>query len=66
MNKGKQTVKKGIWRIGGRYKKRKRKQKGRANPFGLIASLAGPILGEVVKPIFKKIIGGRKRRIKRW
>ena len=52
MNKGKQTVKKGIWRIGGRYKKRKRKQKGRANPFGLIASLAGPILGEVVKPIF--------------
>ena len=66
MNRGKQTVKKGIWRIGGRYKKRKRKQKGSAIPFGLIASLAGPILGEVAKPIFKKIIGGRKRRIKRW
>ena len=65
MNRGKQTVKKGIWRIRGRYKKRKRKQKGGAIPFGLIASLAGPILGEVAKPIFKKIIGrGRKR--KRW
>ena len=66
MNRGKQTVKKGIWRIGGRYKKRKRKQKGGAIPFWLIASLAGPILWEVAKPIFKKIIGGRKRRIKRW
>ena len=66
MNRGKQTVKKIIWRIGGRYEKRKRKQKGGAIPFGLIASLAGPIIGEVVKLIFKKIIGGRKRRIKRW
>ena len=65
MNRGEQTVKKGIWCIGGRYKKRKRKQKGGTIPFGLIASLAGPILGEVAKPIFKKIIGrGRKR--KRW
>ena len=65
MNRGEQTVKKGIWRIGGRYKKRKRKQKGGTIPFGLITSLAGPILGEVAKPIFKKIIGrGRKR--KRW
>ena len=65
MNRGKQTVKKGIWRIRGRYKKRKRKQKGGAIPFGLMAPLAGPILGEVAKPIFKKIIGrGRKR--KRW
>ena len=66
MNRGKQTVKKGIWRIGGRYKKRKRKQKGGAISFGLIASLAGLIIGEVAKPINKKIIGGRKRRIKRW
>ena len=59
MNSGKQTVKKGIWRTGGRYKKRKRKQKDGVIPFGLIASLAGPIFGEVAKPIFKKIIGGR-------
>ena len=62
MNRGKQAV---IWRIGSRYKKRKRNKKGGAIPFGLIASLADPILGEVAKPIFKKIIGrGRKR--KRW
>ena len=33
---------------------KKRKQKGGAIPFGLIASLAGPILGDVAKPIFKK------------
>ena len=65
MNRGKQIVKKGIWRIGDRYKKRKRKQKGGAIPFGLMASLEGPTLGEVAEPILKKIIGrGRKR--KRW
>ena len=65
MNRGKQSVKKGIWCIGGRYKKRKRKQKGGAIAFGLIASLVGPILGEVAKPIFKKIIG-RGRRKRKW
>ena len=47
MNRGKQSVKKGIWHIGGRYIYiKKRKQKGGAIPIGLIASLAGPILGE--------------------
>ena len=51
MNRGKQ-VKKGIWYIEGKYRKRrkKRKQKGGAFPFGLIASLAAPVLGEVAKP----------------
>ena len=52
----KQVVKKGIWHIGGKRKKRK-KQKGGAIPFGLIASFAAPILGEVAKPIFKTILG---------
>ena len=65
MNRGKESVKKGIWRIGGRYEKRKRKQKDGAIPIGLIASLAGPILREVAKPIFKKIIG-RGRRMRKW
>ena len=64
MNRGRQTVKKGIWRIGGRYKKRKTIQKGGAIPFGLIASLAGPILGEVAKLMFKKIIGRDGKRKK--
>ena len=63
MNRGKQTVKKGVWYIGGKRKKRNRKQKGGAFPIRLIASLAGPLLGEIAKPIFKKIIGkDRKRR----
>ena len=35
MTRGKQAVKKDICRIGSRSKKRKRKQKGSAIPFGL-------------------------------
>ena len=67
MNRGKQSVKKGIWRLSGRYKKKQktRKQKCGAIPIGLIASLVGPILGNVAKPIFKKIIG-RGRRKRKW
>ena len=62
MPRGKQIVKKGIWYIGGK-KKRKRKQKGKGFPFGLVASAAAPLLGEIAKPIFKKIFGrGRKKR----
>ena len=53
MNRGKETVKNGIWKISGR----KRKQWGGAIPFGLIASFAAPVLGEIVKPIFKKKVG---------
>ena len=46
---GKQSVKKGIWHIGRKYKrapKRRKKQKGGAIPFGLLASVAAPVLGE--------------------
>ena len=53
MPRGKQVVKKGIWYIGGK-KKRKQKQKGKGFPFGLVASAAAPLLGEIAKPIFKK------------
>ena len=59
-------MKKGVWYIGGKNRK---KQNGGAISFGLIASLTGPILGEVAKPIFKKIIGGkikRRRRPIKW
>ena len=72
MSRGKQSVRKGVWYIGGKYKrapKRKKRQQGGAIPFGLIASLAAPILGEVAKPIFGKILGRgvrRRKRIKRW
>ena len=43
MSGRKQSVKKSVWYIG----RKKRKQKGRAIPFGLIPSLAAPILGEL-------------------
>ena len=60
MPRGKQIVKKGVWYIGGKKRKRKRKQKqkeeqkGKGFPFGLVASAAAPLLGEIAKPIFKK------------
>ena len=63
--RGRQSIKKGVWHIGG-----KKRQKGGAFPLGLVASLAGPILGEVAKLIFKTILGRglkkKRRRRKRW
>ena len=70
MSRGKQSVKKGVWYIGGNYKKapKRKKQKGGAIPFELIASLAAPVLGEVAKPFLGKIFGREKRRrkVKKW
>ena len=44
----------GQWRgEGGKHKR----QKSGAFPFGLIASATGPLIGEVAKPILKKIFG---------
>ena len=66
--RGKQSIKKGIWHIGGKYKrakKRKRQQKGGAIPFGLLASLGAPILGEIAKPIFGKNLGRGLRKQKK-
>ena len=61
--RGRQSIKKGIWHIGGKYKRSKKRQKGGAIPFGLLAGLAGPILGEIAKPIFGKILGkGLKKK----
>ena len=34
-----------------------RRQKGGATPFGLLASIAAPVLGDVAKPILGKIFG---------
>ena len=63
MPRGKQIVKRGVWYIGGKKRKRKQKQKGKGFPFGLVASAAAPLLGEIAKPILKKFFGrGRKRR----
>ena len=71
MSRGKQSVKKGVWYIGGKKKKKKKenqKQTGKGIPFGLIESLAALVLGEVAKPICNGIFGKEKRlrKIKRW
>ena len=71
MDRGKQVVKKGVWYIGGKRKKKEKTKKGGAIPLGLIASFARSLLGEIVKPIFKKRVGGRRpirrrRRIAVW
>ena len=59
MSRGKQFVKKGVWYIGCKKKKKKR-QTGEGIPFGIIASLAAPVLWEVAKPILNKIFGKGK------
>ena len=62
MSRGKQYVKKGVWYLGGNRKKKKKRQKGRGFPIGLVASLAAPVLGQIASPILKKIFGkGRKK-----
>ena len=68
MPRGRQSIKKGLWHIGGR------RQNGGAFSLGLLAGLAGPLIGAVAKPIFKKIVGGgikrrgrrRRRRARGW
>ena len=61
--RGKQSVKKGIWYIGGKRKTRKW-QRGKGFQLGLLASIRAPILGEVAKPILGKIFGRVRRRRK--
>ena len=55
MIRAKQSVKKGLWYIGGK-KKKKRKQTVKGIHLGVIALVAGPILSEVAKPISKKYL----------
>ena len=64
MPRGKQVVQKGAQYIGGK-KKRKQKQKGKGFPFGLVASAAAQLLGEIAKPILKKKFGRERKRRKR-
>ena len=59
--RGKQSVKKGIWYLGGRYKKARKRQRGKGFLIGLLASIGAPILGEIAKPIFGKIFGKGKK-----
>ena len=63
MPRGKQVIKKGVWYIGGK-KKRKQKQKGKGFPFGLVASAAAQLLGEIAKPILKKNLEEKEKEEK--
>ena len=68
---GKQSIKKGIWHIGGKYKRApRRRQQGGAIPLRLLASIGAPILGEIAKPVLGKILGRglrkRRRRTRRY
>ena len=46
MSRGKQSEKRTFGTLGGKYEKaRKRRQRGGAIPFGLLASIGAPILG---------------------
>ena len=60
--RGKQSVKKWIWYLGGR-KKNKKRQRGKGFPLGLLASIGAPTLGEVAKLILGKIFGRGRIRI---
>ena len=54
---GKQSVRKGVWYLGGRKRLRKRTkwgQRGGALPRGLIASAAAQLVSEIAKPLLKK------------
>ena len=63
--KRKQSVKKGVWYIGGR-RRRTRGQKGVFFPIaGLLGSVAAPLIGEIAKPILRKIVGSKRVKRKR-
>ena len=62
-----QSVKGGVWYIGGR-RRRTRGQNGGFLPIaGLLGYAAAPLIGEIAKPILRKIVGGRKvKRRRHW
>ena len=57
----KQSVRRGVWYIGGRQNRRR--QRGGFLPIG---ALVAPILGSLDGIITKKIFGGKRRRRRRY
>ena len=63
---GKQLVRKGIWHIGGKYKRApKRRHKAVAIPLGLLASIGAPILGEIAITNARKNTRKRNKKEKK-
>ena len=63
--RGKQSVRKSFWYIVGRRKRKRRvikRQREWGFPIGLLTSATASFLGEIAKPILKKVFSGRKRR----
>ena len=54
----KQSVRRGVWYLGGRRRKRKiKRHKGGAFPLmGLLVAAATPILSEVAKPLLRQLL----------
>ena len=67
MSNGKQSVTKAFGILGEKRKKkgRARRQKVGGIPIGLLASFGAPMLSEIAKPIFRKIIGKDRRKRRR-
>ena len=60
----KQSVRRVVWLIGGRRKRRR--QKGSFLPIApILGSLAKPVLGTIVDPVIKKVFGGKRQRRRR-
>ena len=64
--RGRESVRKGVWYLGSRRRVRRGKKGQRGGEVlplaGLLGAAAGPILGEIANPFFKKVVGGRRRR----
>ena len=59
----KQSLKGGVWHLEGKRRRKKRRQNGGFLLIaGLLGSIAAPFIGEIAKPILKKIVGGSRRR----
>ena len=55
--KRKQSVRNGVWYIGGRRRSRRGQEGGLLPIAGLLSSVAAPLTGEIAKPIWKKNSG---------
>ena len=64
--KRKQSVRNGVWYIGGRRRSRRGQKEGFLPIACLLGSVLAPLISEIAKPILKKIVRGRRRRRRRY
>ena len=61
----KQSVKIGVWYIGGSRRRRRGRKGGFLPIAGLLGSVPALLIGEITKSIITKIVGGRKTKRRR-